>query len=160
LTWIRGQARQGFAFSTWYSCASYVFASISRILFLRVLREMNCFDNPLSLSPSFTLQNFFIFFLALSSFVVYCLFHPTGISRFNHTQQKDKTMNKVLSSTTNETFFFSSDLSKEDSLINAHILETERMSLMHDNTFRQTLRGKIREQKFGLILGHLWIKKA
>ena len=69
-------------------------------------------------------------------------------------------MNKVLSSTTNESFFFSSDLSKEDSLINAHILETERFSLMHDNAFRQTLRAKIREQKFGLILGHLWIKKA
>jgi hypothetical protein len=69
-------------------------------------------------------------------------------------------MNKVLSSTTNESFFFCSDLSKEDSLINAYILETERMSLMHDNTFRQTLRAKIREQKFGLILGHLWIKKA
>ena len=69
-------------------------------------------------------------------------------------------MNKVLSSTTNESFFFSSDLSKEDSLINAHTLETERVSLMHDNKFRQTLRAKIREQKFGLILGHLWIKKA
>ena len=69
-------------------------------------------------------------------------------------------MNKVISSKTNESFFFSSDLSKEDSLINAHILETERMSLMHDSMFRQTLRGEIREQRFGLILGHLWIKKA
>lgn len=69
-------------------------------------------------------------------------------------------MNKVLSSTTNESFFFSSDLSKEDSLINAHIIETERVSLMHDNTFREKLRSKIREQRFGLILGHLWIKKA
>jgi len=69
-------------------------------------------------------------------------------------------MNKVLSSTTNESFFFSSELSKEDSLINAHILETERASLMHDNKFRQTLRAKIRKQRFGLILGHLWIKKA
>ena len=39
-------------------------------------------------------------------------------------------MNKVLSSITNESFFFSSDLSKEDSLINAHIIETERVSLL------------------------------
>ena len=69
-------------------------------------------------------------------------------------------MNKVISSTTNESFFFSSTLSKTDSLISAHILESKRMSFMHDNAFRQTLRGKIREQKYGLILGHLWIKKA
>jgi len=69
-------------------------------------------------------------------------------------------MNKVLSGKTNESFFFSSSVSKEDSLINAHILQTERMSFMHDSMFRQTLRGKIREQKFGLILGHLWIKKS
>ena len=69
-------------------------------------------------------------------------------------------MNKVISSKTNESFFFSSSVSKKDSLINAHILQTERMSFMHDKAFRQTLRGKIREQRFGLILGHLWIKKA
>jgi hypothetical protein len=68
-------------------------------------------------------------------------------------------MNKVLSNG-NESFFFSSDLSKEDSLINAHILETGRVSLMHDNKLRQTVRAKIREKKFGFILGHLWIKKA
>ena len=69
-------------------------------------------------------------------------------------------MNKVINNISNESFFFSSTLSKMDSLISAHILESKRMSNMHDNAFRQTLRGKIREQKYGLILGHLWIKKA
>jgi hypothetical protein len=69
-------------------------------------------------------------------------------------------MNKVTNSISNESFFFSSDVSKQDSLINAHILESNKMSNMHDNAFRQTLHGKIREQKFGLILGRFWIKKA
>ena len=69
-------------------------------------------------------------------------------------------MNKVINSISNESIFFSSDVSKKDSLINAHILESKKMSNMHDKTFRQTLRGKIREQKFGLILGRFWIKKA
>ena len=69
-------------------------------------------------------------------------------------------MNKVINSISNESIFFSSDVSKKDSLINAHILESKKMSNMHDKTFRQTLHGKIREQKFGLILGHFWIKKA
>ena len=85
LPWIRGHVLQSFALNTWYSCSNYLFAQNSRILFSRVLREMDSFDNPLSISPSFPLQNFFNVFLALSLFVVYCLSYPTGISRFNNT---------------------------------------------------------------------------
>tara|TARA_R100000963_G_C4593951_1_gene70137 strand:+ start:207 stop:416 length:210 start_codon:yes stop_codon:yes gene_type:complete len=69
-------------------------------------------------------------------------------------------MNKVTNSISNESIFFSSDVSRQDSLINAHILESKKMSNMHDKTFRQTLRGKIREQKYGLILGRFWTRKA
>jgi hypothetical protein len=69
-------------------------------------------------------------------------------------------MNKVRNGLSGTVIFFSSDVSKQDSLINAHILESKKISNMHDKTFRQTLHGKIREQKFGLILGRFWIKKA
>ena len=76
-----------------------------------------------------------------------------------NSKPRTQDMKKVTSSISRESIYFSSDVSKRDSLINAYIGDSH-FHRMHDETFRRTLRGKIREHKHGLALGRFWIKKA